>query len=108
MEEIHIKLSRQAMDLLEYLLFSNVKSIEPHVSFSGISYSVSSSVAVDASVFDELVAVNVFKPVIVNRFISCPKCGSNSVRARLKCPKCDSYNLERKLVMQHRVCGFTD
>ncbi|MGC9068449.1 MAG: hypothetical protein ACP5IZ_05640 [Thermoprotei archaeon] len=108
MEEVHIRLSRQAMDLLEYVLFSNVESIEPRVSLSGVSYSVLGSMRIDESVFNELTVLNIFEPVVVDRFIKCPKCGSNNVRVRLKCPKCGSHDLQRKLVLQHRICGFTD
>jgi len=102
------QLSSYALKLLEHLLFSNMETIEPKITTTGIIYPLLTSINSDKSALDELIKYGMLKALIVDRFIACPNCGSINVRPRLKCPKCGSFNLENKRIIQHRVCGFTD
>lgn len=102
------QLSSQALKLLEYLLFSDIETIEPEITITGITYPLLTSINIEKAALDELTKYGVLKALVVDRSIACPNCGSTNIRLHLKCPKCGSFNLENKQVIQHKVCGFTD
>lgn len=106
--DYNIKLSQNAITILEHFLFSNEDLIEPMITPTGITYPLLTSIGSDISALNELVNANILKVVAVDRLIKCPNCGSVDVRLRLKCPKCGSFDLENKRIIQHKVCGFTD
>lgn len=103
-----LQLSSQALKLLEHLLFSNIETIEPKITATGVVYPLLTSIGSERSVLDELIKYGILKAVVVDRSVMCPNCGSINIRLHLKCPKCGSFNLENKRIIQHRVCGFTD
>lgn len=63
---------------------------------------------VDVPKLDELVKVGLLKKKIIDRAVSCPKCGSLALSTRYVCPSCSSVNIEKSRLIQHINCGYTD
>ena len=48
----------------------------------------------------------VLKSKVMDRILTCPKCGSPEVYSKYACPKCDSYNVEYTELIEHTKCGY--
>lgn len=68
---------------------------------------VKTNIELNAKTLNELVNLGYLRVRLVDKVITCPKCGSASVLTKYVCSKCLSLDVVKSRLIQHVVCGFT-
>lgn len=52
--------------------------------------------------------IGILRREVIDKVISCHKCGSSSVSVRYCCPYCKSFNVKKSSLVEHIQCGYID
>ncbi|RLE66073.1 MAG: hypothetical protein DRJ38_02675 [Thermoprotei archaeon] len=99
-------------DFILYILQNRIDKIEPVISpATGPIYPkiqpFLSKYRIDAmKLLRKAAKMGLLKRETYDRVITCPKCGSLKLIARLHCPRCESRNIESARILVHGLCGY--
>ncbi len=99
-------------DFVLFILQNGVSRIEPVISpATGPIYPeiqpFVSKYRIDAvELLEKATNMGLLRKEIYDRVITCPKCGSLKLIARLHCPRCGSKNIESARILVHELCGY--
>jgi len=57
---------------------------------------------------NRLYEIGILRREVIDKVISCHKCGSSSVSVRYCCPYCKSFNVKKSSLVEHIQCGYID
>ncbi len=99
-------------DFILFILQNKIDKIEPIVSpATGPIYPkiqpFLSKYRIDAiKLLEKAAKMGLLKREVYDKVITCPKCGSLRLIARLHCPRCGSKNIESARILVHELCGY--
>ncbi len=114
MEETQIAVEVNAQDedeeFIRKLIKKGTLALKPSLVRQGIRYVEAEEtwkVDLDKAriIIDMLTEKGFFTPEIVDRVLTCPKCGSPEAHSKYACPKCKSYNVGFTELIEHIKCG---
>lgn len=112
-ERSEVYRDHRAQLILGKLLSGEIEKLDPVFdSKHGYVYPLVEAVMGDAAGAEEFLnhlhEVGILRREVLDKVISCPKCGSSSVSVRYCCPYCKSFNVKKSSLVEHIQCGYID
>ncbi|MEM3606580.1 MAG: hypothetical protein QXL69_00225 [Candidatus Bathyarchaeia archaeon] len=103
------KVYRDSQKLLDKMISESVKELTPEIDSSGKLrfYDIEKVMDKDhiEESLDKLLKFDILQKKFYDKIIVCPFCNSKNITARLHCPNCNSINIEKKVLLEHILCG---
>jgi len=99
-------------DLILFILQNKIDKIEPVISpatgpiYPKIQPFLSKYKIDSTNLLERAAKMGLLKRGIYDKVITCPKCNSLRLIARLHCPRCGSKNIEPARILVHSLCGY--
>ena len=104
----------KAKAILQKMLENSAFKISPSIDLKGINYPLAQEALPESSnaeikyLLGVLAKFGILEVKFLDKFVTCPSCGSPSVISRYNCPRCKSIDVSRHSIISHTECGFTE
>lgn len=103
------KAYRESQKLLDKMVTESIKELTPEIDSSGNLRFYEVEKIMDKNHVDEslekLSKLDILQKKLYDKIVICPFCSSRTIVTRLRCPNCNSINIERKVLLEHILCG---